>query len=285
MSPLSWQIRDQIVQIRRPLVMGVVNVTPDSFSDGGQFFDHDAAVAHGRRLVSEGADLLDVGGESTRPGSEPVPVEEELRRVVPVVRRLASQVSVPISVDTSKAEVARQCLAGGACIINDVTALCGDVDMPAVVRAARAGVILMHMQGAPATMQNDPQYEDVVAEVYAFLEKRVWELSEMGLARDQIAVDPGIGFGKRHAHNLELLRDLSRFQQLGRPVCLGVSRKGFIGKITGRSVAQSIIGSVAVACDAASHGAAQILRVHDVGPTVEALKIVEAIRDGASAQL
>jgi dihydropteroate synthase len=273
-----WKVRDRIVEIGRPLVMGIVNVTPDRFSDGAEFFEVGAAIGHALKLVSEGADVLDVGGESTRPGALAVSLEEELRRVVPVVQRLAKETTVPISVDTSKAEVARQCLAAGAAIVNDVTALRGDIEMPEIVRRCSAGAILMHMQGAPATMQRDPQYHDVVAEVSQFLKERLHEVTALGIDVQQLVIDPGIGFGKRHAHNLELLRHLGQFQQLGRPVCLGVSRKGFIGKVVGRSVAESVIGSVAVACDAMAMGAAQILRVHDVGATVGAVKMMEAIR-------
>jgi dihydropteroate synthase len=282
MLPFVWRLPGRTLESRRPLVMGIVNVTPDSFSDGGRFLDPNDAVAHGLRLVAEGADLLDIGGESTRPGSQPVPLEEELHRVVPVVQALSAQGKVPISIDTSKAEVARRCLDAGASIINDVTALAGDPEMSEVIRRTRAGAILMHMQGTPATMQVDPKYMDVVAEVLHFLEQRVRELGELGINAEQVAVDPGIGFGKRHAHNLHLLKDLPRFQQLGRPVCLGVSRKGLIGKITGRVAGESMVGSVAVVCDAVSHGAAQIVRVHDVRPTVEAIKMIEAIR-GSSA--
>src|SRR5262245_28078579 len=187
MSTFRWQIRDRLLEIRRPLVMGIVNVTPDSFSDGGKFFSPDAAIAHGLQLIEEGADLLDIGGESTRPGSQPVSLDEELQRVVPVVRALARQSSVPISVDTSKAEVARQSLEAGAHIINDVTALQGDPAMPEVVRDSGAGAILMHMQGTPTTMQIAPHYDDVVTEVYEFLERRLRELQQTGIAFDQMA--------------------------------------------------------------------------------------------------
>jgi dihydropteroate synthase len=278
MPTFRWQIRDRVLEMRTPLVMGIVNVTPDSFSDGGQFYSPDAAFAHGLQLVQEGADLLDIGGESTRPGSEPVSLEEELWRVVPVVQALAKGSSVPISIDTSKADVARQALAAGAHIVNDVTALQGDSAMSEVVRASGAGAILMHMQGTPATMQQRPQYADVVAEVYAFLEERIGSLQQLGIAFEQIVTDPGIGFGKTGGHNLELLANLARFQHLNRPLCLGVSRKGFIGRISGQPVEQRLAGSLAVVCHAAIHEAVQIVRVHDVRATRDALLVLDALR-------
>src|SRR5579871_6024432 len=232
---MNWQLPDRTLHFVRPLVMGIVNVTPDSFSDGGLYADPQAAIAHGLELVRQGADILDVGGESTRPGSQAVAVEEELRRVVPVVRALAEQARVPISVDTSKAAMAKEALAAGAGIVNDVTALRGDSVMIEVVRDANAAAILMHMQGTPATMQVEPRYDDVVGEVHEFLRRRLDEVEAAGISRERLAIDPGIGFGKRHAHNSTLLAHLERFQSLGRPLCLGVSRKGFIGKEIGRS--------------------------------------------------
>jgi dihydropteroate synthase len=261
-----WHLPDRVLEFDHgPLVMGIVNVTPDSFSDGGQFPDSDAAVAYALELVRQGADLLDIGGESTRPGSLPVPVEEELRRVLPVVTALAAQTAVPISVDTSKADVARACLQAGARIINDVTALRGDPGMVDVVRAQRAGVILMHMQGTPATMQIKPQYDDVVADISRFLEERLQSLTAVGIAREQVILDPGIGFGKTLDHNLEILARLAKFQRLGRPVCLGVSRKGFISRVLGdRPVARRLAGSLAVLGFALSREAVQVVRVHDV---------------------
>ncbi|HET6576316.1 MAG TPA: dihydropteroate synthase [Fimbriiglobus sp.] len=261
----------------RPLVMGIVNVTPDSFSDGGRFFDPSAAVEHGLRLVEEGADLLDVGGESTRPGSASVPLDEELRRVVPVVRTLAAKVALPISVDTSKAEVARQCLDAGAAIINDVTGLRGDPDMPAVIVEFAAGVVVMHMQGTPATMQRDPRYDDVVREVGDFFAERLRALTAAGVAPEAIALDPGIGFGKTQEHTLRLLANLDEYARFGRPICLGVSRKGFLGLITGRGRAERIPGSLAVAVACATLNPALVLRVHDVGPTRDAALLIEAI--------
>jgi dihydropteroate synthase len=260
--------------------MGIVNVTPDSFSDGGQFAaDADAAVAHALHLVEQGADILDIGGESTRPGAQPVSLEEELHRVIPVVRELAGRTSTPLSIDTSKAEVAHQALAAGAHIINDVTALSGDADMPAVVREFGAGVVLMHMQGTPQTMQLNPTYTDVVAEVAAFLQTRLQTLADAGIAAEQAALDPGFGFGKKTQHNLDLLARLQEFQRLGRPVCLGVSRKGVFGKVLGRPLEQRLAGSLAAACYALAHNAAQIIRVHDVAETRDAVLLFEALQN------
>ncbi len=279
MTTFNWQLPDRLLTLdRRPLVMGIVNVTPDSFSDGGQFFRTDSAVAHGLRLVEQGADLLDIGGESTRPGATPVPAEEEMQRVVPVVEQLARQTTVPLSVDTSKAEVAAACMAAGACIINDVTALTGDPNMPALARTTRAGVILMHMQGTPATMQIAPCYENVVSEILHFFETRLQLLTDLGIAREQLAIDPGIGFGKKHEHNLSLIARLEEFQRLGRPVCLGVSRKGLLGKALDRPLQRRLAGALAVLCHAMSREAVQIIRVHDVEETRDAITLFEAIR-------
>ncbi len=275
-----WRCRERVLECGRPspaLVMGIVNVTPDSFSDAGQFASIERAVAHGLELVQQGADLLDLGGESSRPGSQPVPLEEELNRVVPVVRELARLTPVTISVDTTKAEVARQALDAGAHIINDITALLGDPDMAAVVRSYQAGVVLMHMQGTPATMQLNPVYENVVREVVDFLEARLQALSELGIAEDRVVLDPGIGFGKTTLHNLELLRRLEELQRLGRPVCLGVSRKGFLGRRLNRPVERRLAGSLAAACFALSRGAAQVLRVHDVAETRDAVEVYRAL--------
>lgn len=275
---LRWLCRDHVLTVGpRPLVMGIVNVTPDSFSDGGRFLDPAAAVEHGLRLVAEGADLLDVGGESTRPGSEPVPLVEELRRVLPVVRELARRVTVPISVDTSKAEVARQCLDAGAAVVNDVTGLRGDPQMPLVVRESRAGAVVMHMQGTPATMHLDPRYDDVVREVGDFFAGRLAVLTEFGIAREAICLDPGIGFGKSQEHTLRLLADMDRYHRFDRPICLGVSRKGFIGVLTGRGRQERMPGSLAVACVVAARNPALVLRVHDVAPTRDAALLIEAI--------
>jgi len=257
--------------------MGILNVTPDSFSDGAHFLDPAAAVEHGLKLAADGADILDVGGESTRPGSQPVPADEELRRVLPVVAELARQTSALISVDTSKAAVARACLDAGAAIINDVTGLRGDPEMPAVVAESAAGVVVMHMQGTPATMQQDPHYADVVAEVGAFFEDRLHALAAAGISPQAVCLDPGIGFGKTIDHNLELLANLGAVGRSGRPVCLGVSRKRFIGTICGRDLRDRDPGSLAVACFAAARGQAHVLRVHDAGPARDAALLLEAI--------
>lgn len=278
-TPLTWQLRDRtLTPGTPPLVLGIVNVTPDSFSDGGRFLDADAAIAQALRLVEQGADLLDIGGESTRPGSRPVALDEELSRVIPVVRRLAAQTAAPLSVDTYKAEVARQALEAGAHIINDITALQGDPAMPDVIRTYRAGVILMHMQGTPATMQTAPRYENVVAEVAAFLEARLQACADLGIAGSQVVLDPGIGFGKTTEHNVQLLTHLAELQRLGRPVCLGVSRKGILGTLLGRPPEQRLAGSLAAVCYALLRGGAQILRVHDVAQTRDALVLLNALR-------
>jgi dihydropteroate synthase len=276
----TWHLANDILTITdRPLVMGIVNVTPDSFSDGGRHATTDTAVAHGLELVRQGADLLDVGGESTRPGALPVPVEVELERVLPVVEALAHQAAVPISVDTSKAEVARRCLGAGAQIVNDVTALSGDAELAAVVQQRRAGLILMHMQGTPATMQQAPHYRDVVGELVRFFRKCYKRCDRAGIDRRQIAIDPGIGFGKTLDHNLEILARLADFQRLQRPLCLGVSRKGFIGRILDKPAAERLLGSVAAVCYAMASGAVDIVRVHDVRPTREAVTLCARIRE------
>jgi dihydropteroate synthase len=274
----QWQIRGRRLTITRPLVMGIVNVTPDSFSDGGQFFDTAAAVGHALRLVDEGADLLDVGGESTRPGSQPVSEDEELRRVLPVVVHLAHRTDVPISIDTSKAEVARQALAAGAVIVNDVTGLLGDPTMPAVARDAEAGVILMHMRGTPATMQQAPEYpEGVLPALDRFFQSRLQELPGLGMHAESTVLDPGVGFGKTGANNWEILARLGELGRFGRPVCLGVSRKGLFGKLLDRPVEQRLAASLAVACAAMAQNAAQILRVHDVAATRDAVRVFERL--------
>ncbi len=255
--------------------MGVLNVTPDSFSDGGQFLEPWAAVAHGRRLAEEGADMIDVGGESTRPGAEPVAEAEELRRVLPVIERLSEQIGVPLSIDTSKAAVAREAIARGASFLNDVTALSGDPGMAAVVADSGVDVCLMHMKGRPRTMQQDPRYEDVVSEVVSFLEQRLELATGSGIAEQRIWLDPGIGFGKSLEHNLELLRRLDEIVALGRPVLVGASRKRFIGALTGRPEHQRLGGSLAAALIAMERGAA-MLRVHDVGATRDAIAVFGA---------
>ncbi len=260
-----------------PKVMGIVNLTPDSFSDGGRTAGSAAAVSQARRLVREGAGLIDLGGESSRPGSDPVSIDEELRRVIPVVEALASELGVPISIDTTKAEVARRALDAGAAIVNDISALGSDADMGRVVAATGAGVVLMHMQGVPKTMQVDPHYEDVLGEVYEVLARRVERAESLGIARDRIAIDPGIGFGKTIDHNLEILRNLRRFDTLGCAILIGTSRKGFLGTITGRGVHERATASVVSSLAACAAGA-RVVRVHDVAPMVDAIKVWTAVR-------
>lgn len=257
--------------------MGIVNVTPDSFSDGGRWFDGAAAIAHGRRLAEEGADILDVGGESSRPGAQPVSVEEELRRILPVIVGLAD-LGVPISVDTTKPEVMRRATAAGATLINDIAALRAPGALDAAA-ASGAAVCLMHMQGEPDTMQASPAYVDVVAEVHAFLAARVAVARAAGIAAERIVVDPGFGFGKRLEHNLVLLRQLGRFGDLGACVLAGLSRKSMLGELTGRPVGSRDTASVAAALIAARNGA-RILRVHDVAATRDALAVWSAVASG-----
>jgi dihydropteroate synthase len=266
----------------RALIMGVLNVTPDSFSDGGKFHDVDRAVTHAREMAEAGADIIDVGGESTRPGAAPVSVEEELRRVVPVVERLRDLV---VSVDTMKAEVAEKVLVAGARIVNDVSALRFDPAMVEVVRDTGAGVVLMHMQGTPQTMQEKPHYEDVVGEVRSFLAKRVAFAEARGLKKTQIAVDPGIGFGKTVEDNLRLLAQLGEFSSLGYPLLVGTSRKSFIGKVLGpleskpaeREADGRLWGTAATVAWAVAQGA-RILRVHDVAEMSDVVRMVEAVQ-------
>jgi dihydropteroate synthase len=264
-----------LTKFARPAVMGVLNVTPDSFSDGGAFLEPAAAVAHAEQMVAEGADLVDVGGESTRPGAAPVDVAEELRRVIPVIEALASRGAAPISVDTSKAAVARAATGAGAVFVNDVTALRGDPDMAGVVADCGAELCLVHMLGEPRTMQDDPRYGDVVAEVAAFLEERLAFAVAAGIAEDRIWLDPGIGFGKTLEHNLELLRRLGEIVALGRPVVIGASRKRFLGAITGRPEPERIAGTVAANVLAFAQGA-HMFRVHDVEATRDALLVASA---------
>jgi dihydropteroate synthase len=258
-------------------IMGVVNVTPDSFSDGGRYLDAAAAIAHGEQLVAQGASMLDVGGESTRPGADPVSVEEELRRVVPVVERLAG--SARVSIDTSKAAVAAAALDAGADFVNDVTAFRGDPDLAALVAARGVDCCLMHMLGTPRTMQRDPRYDDVVSDVKAFLEERLAYAVNEGVAEERVTLDPGIGFGKTVEHNLELIRRLDELVALGRPVVFGVSRKSFLGKLTGRDVDERAVATAAANVLALERGAS-IFRVHDVPETVDALTVAAATLTG-----
>lgn len=266
----------------RPLVMGIINATPDSFSDGGMFRDPATAAEHGRRLAEQGADLLDIGGESTRPGAAPVSAEEELRRVVPVIRRLARLVRIPMSIDTSKSVVAEAALDAGAALVNDVTAL-RDPDMAAVAARSRAAVVLMHMRGSPRTMQRRPRYRDVVEEVAVFLLEAARHAESAGIAPERIIVDPGLGFGKTAAHNVELLQSMDRIVRLGYPVLVGPSRKSFIGSLAGGEAHERLGGTLA-AVDAARRAGAHIVRVHDVQPVVQFLRMSDALEDRDAAR-
>jgi dihydropteroate synthase len=262
------------LSLERPLVMGIVNVTPDSFSDGGKFLDKRAAIMHARRMVEDGADILDIGGESTRPGAKPASLGEELDRVLPIIEALASE-GVPLSIDTQKPEVMGAALAAGASMVNDVNALQAPGALHAVA-SSNAGVCLMHKQGEPETMQQRPQYHDILTDVREFLADRANALMATGVKAERIVIDPGFGFGKTVAHNLMLLRNLYHFLELGFPVMAGLSRKSTLGAITGRDVDERMAASIAAALIAAQKGA-KILRVHDVRETVDALKILDAV--------
>jgi dihydropteroate synthase len=269
--------------LERPRIMGVVNVTPDSFSDGGRWLDPGAAVAHALELEAEGADILDIGGESTRPGAEPVGVEEELARVLPVIEALAAEAKAPVSIDTRNAEVMRRAAEAGARIVNDVSALTHTPDSSRAAAQMGLPVVLMHARGDPRTMQNDPRYDDVVLDVYDWLEARISACEAAGIPRARLIVDPGIGFGKTLAHNLALLASLSIFHGLGCPILLGASRKSFIGRLAGGAAPdQRIPGSLAAALVGVAQGV-QILRVHDVAATRQALAVWEGARRTASS--
>lgn len=271
----SWQLRTKTITLGRlPRIMGILNATPDSFSDGGQFFEPAAAVEQGLRLIADGADFVDVGGESTRPYSTPVSEAEELRRVIPVIQALAEQSSIPISIDTSKAGVAREALAAGAEVINDVTGLAGDPRMLDVALRSGAGVCVMHMRGTPQTMQDDPRYEHVVREVHHYLVERRDALLQAGVAPARICLDPGIGFGKTHAHSLELLRACASFHSLGCPLLVGHSRKSFINHVLRDKQANRVWGTVGVTL-ALAHQGVQVIRVHDVRANCDALRLFE----------
>ena len=262
------------LDLSQPRVMGIVNVTPDSFSDGGKFNSTEKAIEHALQLVADGADILDIGGESTRPGATPVPLDEELSRVIPVIEGLRDA-GVPLSIDTYKPEVMRAAIAAGADIINDVCAL-REPHALEIVAASQAGVCLMHMQGRPQTMQADPQYDDVVKEVKDFLAERLAAAEHAGIDRARIVLDPGFGFGKRTAHNLTLLNHLNDIQSLGLPLLIGLSRKSVLGQVVGSNVDERLHASIAASVVSVMKGA-NIVRVHDVKPTVDALKIVKAV--------
>jgi dihydropteroate synthase len=257
----------------RPFIMGIVNITPDSFSDGGSYFSPEQAVAHGLRLAAEGADIIDIGGESTRPGAAPVSAAEEAERVLPVIAELAANIDVPLSIDTTKAEVARKALAAGAEMVNDVSALCFDPEMGDVVAAGRVPVVLMHMRGTPRTMQHDIHYQSLIDDIREFLEQRIEYAASVGIALEKIIIDPGIGFGKSiEKDNLSILKNLAAFTALGRPVLVGTSRKGFIGKLLGTPVHEREEGTAATVAIAIYNGA-HMVRVHDV----KSMKMVAAV--------
>jgi dihydropteroate synthase len=264
------------LDLSRPLVMGILNVTPDSFSDGGDFISPDAALERARQMVGEGADIIDVGGESTRPGAAPVSLEQELDRVIPVIEAISRELPVPVSIDTSKAGVMSGAVSAGAGLINDVAALRGE---GALEVAAKSGVpvCLMHMQGGPRTMQESPEYQDVVSDIRQFLGERIKACQAAGISRDRIVLDPGFGFGKTLGHNLELLRRLEEFSDIGLPLLVGISRKSMIGALLGDvPVTERLYGSLAAAVLAVERGAG-ILRVHDVKPTVDAIRVAQAV--------
>jgi dihydropteroate synthase len=275
-----WQCRDRNIDLGAPVVMGVLNVTPDSFSDGGRFVERGVALTHARRMIEQGAAIIDIGGESTRPGAASASLDEELDRVVPVIEALRRETSAFISVDTSKPEVMRAACAAGADIINDVRAL---REPDALVTAANtgAGICLMHMKGEPRTMQTAPGYDDVVSEVSAFLAERVAACRTAGIDSARLTVDPGFGFGKRIVDNLALLKHLGQLRQLGVPLAVGLSRKSMLAKITGRNVDDRIAGSIALAAIAVLNGA-RIVRAHDVAATVDAIRVAAAVVQGES---
>ena len=275
---MIWRAGDRAWEFpRSPLIMGIVNVTPDSFSDGGQHANPEAAVAHALSLAAEGADILDIGGESTRPGAPAVSESEELARVIPVIEQLAEQTEAALSIDTQKPAVAEAAISAGAVIINDIAANRTEPQMWKIVAATRAGYVAMHMQGTPQTMQDAPEYTEVVAEVRAFFEERLERFTKAGLNAEQVMFDPGIGFGKTVEHNLALLAGLERFTNMKRPLLVGASRKSFIGRLTEAAVEDRLAGSLACVCRAAEAGAA-VLRVHDVKETKQALQTWNAIR-------
>ena len=257
-------------------IMGIINVTPDSFSDGGKYANVEAAVMRAKQMVADGADIIDIGGESSRPGAEPITANEECRRVIPVVQALAEQFQIPISVDTYKAKVAREALSAGACVINDITALHGDPNMCQIVADAQAGVILMHMQGVPATMQKAPTYQNVVTEVHAWLTEVASQAVDRGIDSSRIMIDPGIGFGKTFDHNLEILRHLMQFRGIGYPMLVGVSRKKFIGRILDLPVHQREEGTAATVAWSIINGA-NVVRVHDVAKMKQVAQVIDTI--------
>jgi len=275
------KIGDRFYECDHPLIMGILNVTPDSFYDGGDYLGTDRAVGHALEMVEDGADMIDVGGESSRPGAEPVDESEEIGRVIPVIERLSAEVDVPISVDTYKAGVAREALEAGASIVNDISALRFDPEMVSVVSASNCAVVLMHMQGSPRTMQRNPVYEDVTEDILSFLKERVNFAVGRGVERGRIIVDPGIGFGKTLEHNLRILEDIDRFHETGCPVLVGASRKSMIGKITGAPAGERLWGTAAIVAHCVMQGV-EIHRVHDVREMRQVCDVAAAIRAGRS---
>lgn len=277
---LNWNLGSRtLCRGRLPLLMGILNTTPDSFSDGGKFLPADLAVEHGLQLVSDGADILDVGGESTRPGSQPVSTEEELRRTIPVIERLAKQITVPISIDTTKSEVARHAIDAGATIVNDISGATFDAKMISICSRSNVGVCLMHIQGIPETMQQNPHYENVVSEVMEFLHHRIEDCLEAGIPRERLCLDPGIGFGKTAEHNLQLMQSIPLLHRtLDRPVLIGHSRKRFLSKVLGREVEERLAGTLGVSIALSLKGA-DILRVHDIRAVRDSLLACMALLD------
>lgn len=275
---MQWQCRSRTIDLSRPVVMGILNVTPDSFSDGGRYGDVEAAVERAAQMVAEGAAIIDVGGESTRPGSLGVDAATERARVVPVIQRIAASLDVALSIDSSKLEVMAAAVEAGACIVNDVTALRGP-GTRAWAAGTEVGVCLMHMQGEPRTMQDEPRYHDVVGEVNAFLERERAQCIAAGIAPESIALDPGLGFGKRPEHTLALLKNLDHLTSSGAPLLVGVSRKSFIGRVLGRGVEERLHGGLGLAAWAVSRGA-RVVRTHDVAPTCDAIRMVSAVLEG-----
>lgn len=265
---------------QRAYIMGVLNLTPDSFFDGRRFLEPEAAVQHAFRMEAEGADIIDLGGESTRPGAQAVPLKEEFRRVLPVLKRLSGRLKVPISIDTYKSEVAERCIQCGAEMVNDISGLYFDPRMKEIVARHQVPVIVMHMKGTPRDMQKDPQYRDLIGEILSFFRESISRADAAGVPADKIIIDPGIGFGKSFAHNLDILKGLESFKVLGKPIMVGVSRKSFLGKILDLPVDERLEGSIAAALYAVLRGA-NIVRVHDVAATVRALRTVEAIQRAA----
>ncbi|MCL4539441.1 MAG: dihydropteroate synthase [Bacteroidetes bacterium] len=275
-STCTYKLGESLIEFgTRTYLMGILNVTPDSFSDGGRFFDQTDAVLHGFQMVKDGADMIDVGGESTRPGAEYVPADEEIRRVVPVIRKIRQKTSVPVSIDTYKSEVAKAALEAGATIVNDISGLHFDEKMAEVIAEHSASVVIMHIKGTPKDMQTNPEYDDVVREVYDYLSKSVESASNSGIK--QIMIDPGIGFGKTANHNLELLNRLEEFRGIGVPILIGVSRKSFIGKILDTPVDARLEGTAAAVTASILHGA-DIVRVHDVREMRRVARVADAIR-------